>query len=242
MNFDTRQIVFFERTIERISKRGIPRAIRDAINDAAFAVQKKSRGLLGSEFVERNKFTRRSIVVNKSRSLVLGRQRSEVGSLQSYMERLEFGFVHNRTMLNASPVPTASAAGQDEEKKRTRTVRLQNRKKNLKGLKKSNKFASGLSREKRQAAIFRAASANKFGKFFVLPVNDGNVVLKVTGKRRKGGIVKARMMYALPNKQLITPPHPWLAPVTDKVATRLPIFYKRGLTKQLRFLQKTKRI
>jgi len=240
---DLREVESLEGLLDSLGKRGVARAIRGSVNAAAFSTRKVAVDSFDQKFILRAaRFVKGSVRVDKSTSLDEGNQSSEVGSIQGFMKKTEFGFISKPTLLNSSSVPTGSAAGQPGAKVRTRKVRTSMRRSTLKKLRQARSILPGATKKRRQAAIFNAVSKRKIGRFFVLPVSRGRVLLRAKGGLSRKGRLNVSTIYWLPTVPMVTPPVPWLAPAISVVAPRLPKIFAREMQKQLLFLRKSHRI
>ena len=116
--------------LEKMSGRAIPYATRSALNKAAFFARGEAQEVIGRNMIERNKWTRRSVMVQTAKGLNINKQESEVGSVQDYMETQEYGgTVTGRG--KTKPIPTGYAAGQDGQRKRTKVPTRVNKMRNI---------------------------------------------------------------------------------------------------------------
>lgn len=244
MKIDSKDMKQLERFIDEVSDRGVARAARSAINDAAFAMRISSRESIQRSFENRGRFTAGSIRVSKATTLDLDKMQSEVGSVQFYLDMQEKGFVRDNDLLSGVSVPTTYAAGQGNASKRTRKVLSKNRRSRLKGLARSGSVARGKGKKQRQAAIFNLSKSGGLGKDIVIPVTGGRVVMRRVSKPTRSRSRKARFktLYWISKSPIIVSKTPWMAMALKPVLKSLPEMYMKGLERQYEFLRKKNRL
>lgn len=217
-----------KRDLEAFAKRAVPYAMRNAVNSAAFLAQREWRGEVRSSFTTRNRFTERSIQVDKARGLNAKRAVAMVGSTADYMRKQEFGgTVRGSGRHKAIPAP--SAAGQAPGSKRTRVVRAAYR---LSAIK-AQRQARGVRGPARQRALVTILQAKRAGRrFVVLPrKNGGKGLYLITGGRRK---FKTRLLYDVSRGSVRVPPQPTLTRTLDRIEVRVQQLHYKALLDELR--------
>lgn len=223
-SIDQRQVKQLSDALGELNARGIPYAQRNAINDMAFATQADARQTIGREFVNRNKWTQRSVQVERARfpdSVAI------VGSRESYMADQEFG-------ATGGPrhVPTPAASGESPRATtRRRVVRKGNR---MNAIKLGARGTRTGSRKQQNIANLKQAKA-RGDKFVYLDRGRTKGIYKVMGTKRKP---KARKVQDLTRPRRVVTKHPWLLPATDRQAEKGAQFYARRLGQQLRRLRR----
>ena len=124
---DTKDIIRFEKDLKRLNKKGLPFATRNTLNSLAFEARRNALGIVEKEFVERNRFTARSLRVEKAVGLNINRQESFMGSTASYMEIQEFGGTLRKKGRVGRPIPTSFSSGEGRSSTRRRLVRSPNK-------------------------------------------------------------------------------------------------------------------
>lgn len=102
-----------EKSLGAFAKKAGPYASREALNKTAFDARADIQSRIGDQLTERNQFTRRSIRVDRTRSLEITTQKATTGSVAEYFDELEEG--QRKTPKSGSksvPLATAYAAGQ----------------------------------------------------------------------------------------------------------------------------------
>lgn len=187
--------------IERFNDTGVGIATRSTINGMAFAARSEWMQNIEDEFIQRNKFTKNSIRVVRSKSKIVGRQFARVGSIAPYMDDQEFGGTKQSTGKHGVPIATGYSAGQEGQQPRTRLPRAPNKRGRIKLRQKRSQSNPGRVRE---------AAAN----------GDKYVYMKYDGGRRKGifrilgGKKKPRvkLVWDLSRQSVIIPKTPTLGP------------------------------
>lgn len=136
----------------RLNKKAIPFATRAAINSIAFEIQKEARKTIDEKFVNRNKFTKQSVRVERSRTLNMRSQEALVGSIADYMATQEFGGTAKGR--GNQPIATSVSAGQSESTRpRTRLPRRPNRMQSIQLKRRARGSQSRRQRNKAAAMI-----------------------------------------------------------------------------------------
>jgi hypothetical protein len=222
---DTEQTRQFEDKLRKLNDRAIPFAVRQTLNDLAFATRKNAIDIIGDKMIERNRWTRGSIRLEKAQGVDTRRMMSVVGSTADYMEKQEFGHTERKTAIT-----TSYASGEGENAKpRRRVARKANRMSSIKLKRQRNR---GKTRAQRNLITVRMAAKNKV-KHIYLDLGKRKGIFTVTGGKRKP---RVRMVQALGHRNVVTPRNPWLRPATDKSVKRRDRFYRQALTFQLRRL------
>ena len=142
----------------RFKKKAYPFATKDTLNRAAFFAQDAARKIIDKKMIERNKFTRQSIRVNKATGLNIPRQHAIVGSTASYMEDQEFGGIKRTGGKEGVALSTSWSAGQGlNTQPRTRLARKPNKLRNIILKKRRRKGAN--RKQSNLIAIKQAASS-----------------------------------------------------------------------------------
>lgn len=219
MTIDTRQV---QQLSNRLNGLQVKFAERNTVNDLAFETQKLSRENIRNDFTTRNKWTERSVQVDRATSLGMS---SEVGSVESYMADQEFGAEHTDGTAIARP---AASGESNRARTRRKVVRKANR---MTSIRLKRKVQWQGSRAATNAAALKKAKAD--GERFVFldrgPRNRG--IYRVMGTKNKP---KARMVQDLSRKTHVVPRNPWLRPATERAVTRGQEFFARRLAQQLR--------
>jgi hypothetical protein len=193
-----------KRDVELFSKRAVPHAVRETLNGCAFALQKEWRGEVRQSFTLRNKYTERSIQVDRARGIDTRAMQARTGSIAHYMDEQEEGAIV-RGGGKHKPIPGPAAAGQAPGGKRTRTVRQGLR---LSAITVSH---SPLARygKRRQNAIALAIARRKGERFALLnrSKGGGRGLFEVRGGRRT---LRTRLLYDVSRGSVRVPAEPTL--------------------------------
>jgi len=227
----------YERKLERIRHKAIPFAVRASLDATAFDAQRGSREFVRSKMTLRNKWTGRSIRVNKvGRELNIDRMRSETGSSEDYMRMQEEGGIVRSNGKHGVAIPTSFASGEGlKSKPKKRLPRRANKLSQIKLGRGKTKFKS-----KRQEAFLKVKEAVESGHRFVFLDNGRNkAIYRVSGsgrvnKKGKFSGVKMRMVWNLENKTVKINKTNWLTQEVDDALKGMPQNYKRALLFQLK--------
>ncbi len=220
LKMDTRELRRLEDNLRELNAKGVHFAERNTVNDLAFATQKEARQTIRSEFVNRNKWTERSVQVDRAKSL---RDSAEVGSTERYMADQEFG----RVKTENTNIPTPAASGESPRARtRRRPVRRANR---MNAITLSRTKTAGMSQKQRN--IVTVKQAKETGRKFVfLQRGQERGIYKVMGRKTKP---KTRKVQDLSRRVAVVPRNPWLAPSSRTVMARAPELYAKQLQRQL---------
>ncbi len=214
-----------ERDLKQFAHRALPFATKKTLNDAAFQARRIIQADLPKRMTLRNKFTMRSIRVERATGLNIRRQEATIGSTAAYMEDQEFGGKRTAKGKEGVPIPTAWSAGQGENTKRTRLPRKINK---LNNIRLANRRKKGSKKQRNAIAIQQAAKTGQ--KFVFLELQRRKGIFKVIGKRK----IKIKMVHDLTRKSVIIPKNPWLKPAFDETIRMIPAFYADALRFQLK--------
>lgn len=133
IKFDTSQIDKFERkTLDMISKAAFPLAVKGTLNTLAFETMKESRETIREDFINRNKFTERSVRVEKVKTLKMSDMVAIAGSVAPYMDELEEGATIKSKGKHGLRIPTGAAADQNRFFPRTKVIKKKYRRGQIK--------------------------------------------------------------------------------------------------------------
>lgn len=215
-----------ERSLDRFASRSLPYAVRNGLNTTAFTARKEwVDNQLPKAFTLRNKYTARSIRVDKATGRNLLTMQARVGSVLDYMGEQEEGFTTRRKGKHGVAIPTSAAAGQGKKRiPRTRTIRQGN----YLAVLNVAKTTSGARRRRNAVAIILAG---KTGGVAFLDLGRRKGLFRVTGAKRG---FRIRMLYDLSKATTKTKAHPTLQPTLDAVASQLPAINRDALLTELR--------
>lgn len=225
-----RELKRYAGQLEKLNKRGVPYAMRDTVNRAAFETRKRGISNLQDGMTLRNRWTVGSVRVNKARSLDPRRMEAETGSLEKYLYTQEFGGTKIKRGKEGVAIPTGYSAGQQGQKPRTRLPRGKNK---LRAIQLNNKRIKAKNRRQRNfLAIKQAAEGGN--KFIFMDLGRTQGLFRVTGGKRKP---RVKMVYDLSRQSVKIPARPWLTPATNRTVPEMPGFYRSALRFQLKRLR-----
>lgn len=217
-----------ERQLQTFARRAVPFATRQTINDSAFAAQKIARADIPRKMITRNKFTVRSVLVNRAKTLVVARQEAGVGSTLGYMEKQEFGGTESSTGKHGLRIATSYSSG--EGKNAQPRLKLPTRRNKIRNIRLKRTRAPGADRAQRVQATIRGA-AKTGRKYIYLNLERSKGIFRVEGSRQ---YPKIKMVHSLTHRSVTIPATPWLRPAFDEASRMLPAFYADALRFQLR--------
>lgn len=164
------------RDLEKLSKRALPIASRNALNRSAFAGRKVWQDEVNKTFVTRNTYTARTIAIEKA-TINAGNPSAMVaviGSRAEYMGRREAAAVES-SRGGRQPIPTRAAAGQGGTGKRTKLVRGRNKMKSINLWKGRPRYGS--KKQRNAINIAHAHRSNSAAnKYALLDTRHGNEI------------------------------------------------------------------
>ena len=223
----------FRKAIRTLESRAIPHAIRDTLNGCAFALRTEWQKTVRSDLTNRNKYTERSIRVDRARGINVRAMVSRTGSVAAYMGDLEEGTTA-RGKGKHKVIPAPAAAGHAPGAgKRTRVVRQALR---ISGLQVA-KQSLGRYGKRRQNAITLAIAQRKGERFVLLnrQKGSGRGLFEVrAGGRKQLGL---RMLYDLSRGSVRVPARHTLK---HAIAKATPLFEREGYRAFLRQLKRAR--
>ena len=236
-----------EDTLGKLSKRVIPFANRNMLNDAAFLARKISLKNIDDDMVLRNKWTARNLQVDRAKSLRA--PEAVVGHTLSYMADQEFGGTKVKKGKKGVAIPTRFASNESEGSQSRQKLPVRN--KQLKNIKlQSGKIRTHVGRgrfkkpkSKKQEVYVRMLDAVKRKRrFFYYENGRTEGIFQVKGGRlgKKGVSLKGarlKMVYDLSRPIVRIPRNPWLHPAVKEVVIQMPAMYAKRLEEQLKRLE-----
>jgi len=225
LEIDMDQIEEFADKVKRINKVAFPIATKQTVDRSAFQARANYQDEIRDKMTTRNKFTEKSVIVERAKGLKISRQEAVVGSTQKYMETQEFGGTEVAGGRHGVVIPTSYAAGQRGARPRTRLVQKANRMANIK-----LRRRIGRTRKQRNAiAVQQAARSGQ--KYAFIDTGRKKYIGKVIGGKRRPRVQAVQDM----SKDSVTiPANPMLGPAVDKVIPEIPKFYRESLKFQLK--------
>ncbi len=237
---DTKQIKELEKDLKAFAHRAYPFATKNTLNQSAFKARELAQKDINVKMITRNKFTERSVLVEKAKTLNVRRQSASVGSTLDYMADQEFGGTKKKTGKEGVAIPTSFSVGQGEQQPRTKVAGLRspNNIRNIR-LRKGR-----TARNRKQALILKMQGAVSTGKRFIYhDFGSGRKkgIFRVVGGSRKfkRGTpkgVKLRMVYDMTEQVVDIPRNPWLKPAVDTTKILMPAIHAKSLTFQAKRL------
>jgi hypothetical protein len=223
---DDKQIKRYERDLKAFASRAYPFATRQTVNASAFKAREIAQGNVRANMVTRNKWTERSIQVDKTSTLNVQRQTAIVGSMADYMETQEFGGTEKSSSGKGVAIATSYSAGQEGQRPRTRLPRRPNK---MAAIQLQKRRKKGTSRVQQNFIAVREAAASGT-KFLYLDLGRRRGIFRVTGGKRKP---KIKMVHDLTRSSVAIPKNPWLAPAVRDTERYMPEIYRDALVFQL---------
>jgi hypothetical protein len=227
IEINDKAIKTLEADLKAFAGKAFPFASRNALNRGAFQARSEWQSQIDDKLVQRNKFTRSSIRVETTRSLVVHQQAAVVGSVAPYMDETEFGGTKRAKGKKGVPIATSYAAGQGDAPARTRLPRRDNKLANIR-LKRQRGVTA---KSKLQENFLRVKLAAEAGDRFVyLDLRRGPAIFRVLGSKERPRI---RMVHDLSRRSVVIPATPTLAPAVAATRRAMPTLYRAALTEQL---------
>lgn len=241
ISLDKRPIEHLENTLEQIRKKSIPYAVRNTLNAAVYETSELAKKEIGSKFIERNQYSRRSVRYNKVVQRNIDQMMAEVGSVQEYMAKQEHGFVTHATGKHGIAIPTPYASGEGSARVRKKVIRAANRLNKIriaKGLA-SEYAATYKNRHQRLIRMVQDSLELGFRTIFWMSKrssHSGFYRLRGGPRLTKRGWpegLELEQLY-LVNKSLTeTEEHKWLLPSVTHVRSIMGRLYQKALIEEI---------
>lgn len=227
-NFDDKKVKEFERQLEKMAKRAFPFATRQALNDTAFHALVIGRKIVDKKMILRNKWTLKSLGVEKTRTLDMRRQETVIGSRAEYMERQEFGGVKRTKGRHGVAIPTPDSSGEGTSGPRRRMPKPSNAMRNIR----LRHIKTGRGNEPRNMRAGRIVStaAQERIRFVFLDLGRTKGVFRISGSKKRP---RVRLMASTSKKYVRIQKNPWLWPTAERASKRTVVFYRKALRIQL---------
>ncbi len=200
---DTQDFKKLHDHLERLKKRALPYAARDALNGCAFELRKAWQSEIRTTFTNRNKFTERSIRVEKASGNDLKTMQSRTGSVAAYMGDQEGGAtVRGKGKHKPIPAPTAGG-GRPGGTSRPRLVSSRYRLSSVS----VNQPSLAKYGRRRQNAIVLAIAIRRHERFALLnrAKGKGRGIFEVRGLKRKA---KTKLIWNVSQGSVKVKPEP----------------------------------
>lgn len=228
IRIDTEEIKQFESDLKTFASRAYPFATKETINTTALSAREGWVSNVRNQMVLRNKFTEKSLQVEKARTLNVRNQTAVVGSTADYMEDQEFGTTINKAGKVGVSIPTTVASGEGEgAQPRRRAVPKSRRLGNI-----SLRNNSVKGKTKKQMNFLKIKQTAKSGRKFVfLDLRKHPGIYRVTGGVRRPQI---KLIHDMSKESVVVPRNPTLAPAVEDAKRVMPFIYREALIFQLK--------
>jgi hypothetical protein len=218
---DLTSVAKYEKQLGKFAKTAVPFGVRNALNMMAFEGRKLWQGEMRSEFILRNTWTTRRILVVKASGLNVASMKSVIGSPDEYMEKQEHGGI----TLGSVPTKVASGEGEGAGPRR-KLVRGPNK---LSAIQLTARSRKGSRKRSNAAAVRMAVAAGKRFVFLQLGKSKGLFKLKGGGKRPQ-----VRMVWNTTKKRHVVRARPTLGPAVKTIALRADRIMVDAMVQQLK--------
>lgn len=223
---DTREVDRLAKHLANFARRGLPYAIKDALNKTAFAARRHWQDEIRESFTLRNKYTERSIRVDRARGLNVRSLQATVGSTADYMATQETGGVE-RGKAGRKGIPGPSAAGLPPGADRTKLVR----KRFWRGAIKLAHNPEPRGNRSRRNWVAMLQAKRRGDKAVLLErSNGGKGIFRVMGTKRKP---KVRLLWSFKGSVSV-PPEPTMRRAVTRTDKDFDAIAKRSLIEQLK--------
>lgn len=219
---DAKQAV---RDLRTFRASAIPYAVRNALNRTAFAAREVWQEEIRSSFTLRNRYTERSVRVERVQGRDPSGMVARIGSVAAYMGDQERGAqVKGKTGLKGIPAPTAAGlpAG---SMSRPKMVRAGNRLGALHARK-----GHGATKKQRNAVAIAMAKRKGEGVVLLERPKGGKGLFKLQGGRRKA---KLRMLWDFSRKSVRVGAEPTLQRTLKRIQPRMEAIHRDSFVEQL---------
>lgn len=221
INFNDKPLLKFEKQLRRLTKNGLPWAVKQTLNSAVDRTAKWAKNReLRKRFTLRNRWVQNSIRTRHSRGGPIERQSAEVGSVNFGLRQQELGGTES-----SPSVPSTVAAGQGRRSRRTKPVLGRHRAKTI-ALQSKVRPVTGSA--KRQLAARLAIARSRREKHFFLDLGKTQGIFTL----HRGKTLQ--LIRSTGNPPARIKRNPWLQPSVDRITGRpMQQLYKNAVIKQL---------
>lgn len=228
ITLEDRKIKNFEKTLDRFTKDGFPRATQFALNEAAFNSSKSAKRIIDENLVikggKKSNPAIHGVQFSKTKSLDVRQQETKVGHVAAFWPVQEFGGIVHKRGSEGVAIPTGAAAAQAGTKHRTKQVRPTNR---LSKIRLSRGALRAKTRQQKNAIAIRQARAGGGPAHVFLDLGRRKGIFRVTKR-------KIVMLHDLTRASVRIQPSPAIHPAAERQEQFIPENYERALKFQLR--------
>jgi hypothetical protein len=209
------------RVLQETRAKGIPHAARDTLNDLAFTGRTMWQDRMAQDMTLRNKFTQRSVQVDKARGTNMGTMQSVVGSRAPYMADQESGATKRTKGKHGVTIPTPRASGEARgTQPRKKTVRSRNKLSSI-----QLKPRKGASKKQEVAIAIRQAKASGRNVAF-LDLGKRKGMFRISGR-------KLDMIWDMTRPAVAIPKNPTMHRTLRELDKKAPAIAGKALRRQL---------
>lgn len=225
LDTDTMDVDKLVKILNEINKKGMPYAIKQSLDKAAFNTMKYMKENLDKEFIIRNTYVGRSMQYRRVNGKHIDNMESSAGSVLEFMGEQEEGFEkHGTGSTGGVTIPTTAVTNQYGSTRRTKAITQKNQMKAI-------QLAESQKRNKSTIAKIYAARAQGKKEIFIDKKTDQwkrktGVYRVIRWRKKKRGWpkgAKLRMIFSLEEKSIRVRPHEWLEPA---IKHALPLMHK----------------
>ena len=214
----------YAKQLGKFVKTAVPYAVRSGLNTMAFEGRKLWQAEMREEFILRNTWTARRLLVVKAVGNSVDGMKSVVGSPDDYLEKQEAGGVQ----LGSVPTRVASGEGEGSGPRR-KLVRGPNK---LSAITLPTRMRKGTKRQRNAADIRMAVAKGSKFVFLALSKNKGLFKLKGGGRRPK-----VSMVWNTTKKRHVVRAHPTLGPAVKRLGFKADAIMANAMNDQLKRLK-----
>lgn len=225
---DTNEMRMLGHHLRRLNESVFPTVTQNTINSMAFEAQREGKRQTRLNFTLRNQFTVQGVQVEQSRTNIIARQASEMGTAREYMRVQEEGGV--KSGKNGAAVNLLTNYGSGEPEGTTPRKKLavrEHRHSNLRINRESNR---GRTEKQRNAIKIKQAAANGMG-FVYLKTAKRKGIYRVWGNE-SNPVVK--MVWDLSKRSVRIPKHGWFEPARIAGIESRDRHFRRSMQFELR--------
>lgn len=221
ININRKELMGFVKTLEKLHKSALPIAVRSSLNDAAFAMMKKTPTIFEKNFIVRKKtFLRSSSTVNKcANTFNISEMKAEYGIIRkkstaaTNLEKQEFG--GNIGKRDYIPFKEARVS-----RNAAKIISKKYHLKNVKPQKNKNIF--------KNSELIKTAFAIGQGGF----IQYDNVIFEIR-TLKKPFFMKLIPLYSVKKGRSVKIKRkPFILPAAEMISKRMPIYFKNQAEKQ----------
>jgi len=221
----------FQRDMGKFATRALPHAAKAGLNSVAFDARKVALKRINRTFTTRNRFTERSVRVDKAKGLRMDSMQSVMGSTADYMATQETGGTKRKRGKQGLAIPTSFSSNEgNTATPRRKTPTASNKLARIQVRNRFDRFGKR-TKNRGQRNVMAVKQAVRHKRAFFMKTRRGAGLFRVKGGKSNP---RVKMVYDLSKQSVRLKSKPWMRPTVAKMSKRAPKIMQRALAEQVR--------